>query len=203
MIRRVGLARQRRADMIATTRAKLIAAGRRAFASKGYADTAAEDLTADAALTRGALYHHFGGKKGLLEAVIAEIDAETSQRLKRIVEQAPTAWEGFVEENVEWVKLALEPEVRRIVLLDGPAVLGDQARWASQGACLADTRDSIARLIDQGIVKPIDPEAAAYLVNGAALNASLWIATAADPDAASVKAVAGLRTLLNGLRSDV
>lgn len=197
------MTRQRRADMIANTRAKLIAAGRRAFASKGYAETAAEDLTADAALTRGALYHHFGGKKGLLEAVIAEIDGETSQRLKAIVERAPTEWDGFVEENVEWVKLALEPEVRRIVLLDGPAVLGDQARWTSQGACLADTRDSIARLIEQGVVKPIDPEAAAYLVNGAALNASLWIATAADPEAASVKAVAGLRALLNGLRSDL
>jgi AcrR family transcriptional regulator len=188
--------------MIATTRAKLITAGRRAFASKGYADTAMEDLTADAALTRGALYHHFGGKKGLLAAVIAQIDAETSQRLKDILEKAPTLWDGFVEENVAWVKLALEPEVRRIVLLDGPAVLGDHGRWPSRSACLADTRDSIALLIDQGIVKPIDPEAAAYLVNGAALNASLWIAAADDPDAASVKAVAGLRTLLRGLRTD-
>jgi AcrR family transcriptional regulator len=196
------MTRQRRADMIAATRAKLIAAGRRAFASRGYADTALEDLTADAALTRGALYHHFGGKKGLLAAVIAQIDTETSERLKDILEQAPTLWEGFVEENVAWVKLALEPEVRRIVLLDGPAVLGDQGRWASRSACLADTRDSIALLIDQGIVKPIDPEAAAYLVNGAALNASLWIAAADDPDAASVKAVAGLRALLTGLRSD-
>lgn len=196
------MTRQRRADMIATTRAKLIAAGRRAFATKGYAGTATEELTADVALTRGALYHHFDGKKGLLAAVIEQIDAETSQRLRIILEQAPTLWEGFVEENVAWVKLALEPEVRRIVLLDGPAVLGDHARWARQSACLADTRDSLARLIDQGIVKAIDPEAAAYLINGAALNASLWIAAADDPDAASVKAVASLRALLAGLRSD-
>ncbi|TRW14464.1 TetR/AcrR family transcriptional regulator [Glacieibacterium frigidum] len=188
--------------MIVATRAKLIAAGRRAFASKGYADTAMEDLTADAELTRGALYHHFGGKKGLLAAVIAQIDAETSQRLKDILEQAPTLWEGFVEENVAWVKLALEAEVRRIVLLDGPAVLGDQARWANQSTCLADTQHTIERLVEQAIVKPIDPEAAAYLVNGAALNASLWIATSNDPDAASVKAIAGLRALLTGLRLD-
>lgn len=188
--------------MIAATRAKLIAAGRLAFASKGYAATAMEDLTAEAALTRGALYHHFGGKKGLLEAVIAQIDAETSVRLSAILEQAPTLWEGFVEENVWWVKLALEPEVRRIVLLDGPAVLGDQARWASRSGCLASTQKTIERLIEHGVMRPIDPEAAAYLVNGAALNASLWIAASDDPESAAVKAVDGLRSLLAGLRLD-
>jgi AcrR family transcriptional regulator len=54
-------------------------------------------LTAEAGLTRGALYYHFGGKKGLLEAVIDQIEGE----------------------------MALEPETQRILLLDGPAVLGD------------------------------------------------------------------------------
>lgn len=188
--------------MIADTRGKLIAAGRKAFATKGYAETAMEDLTADAGLTRGALYHHFGGKKGLLEAVIAQIDQETSTRLQAIVEQADTLWDGFVEENVAWVELALEPEVRRIVLLDGPAVLGDPSRWAGQSACLASTRRSIEILIDQDVIKPVDPEATAHLVNGAALNASLWIASADDPGSASAKAIAGLRVLLSGLRRD-
>jgi hypothetical protein len=100
------------------------------------------------------------------------------------------------------VKLALEPDVRRIVLLDGPSVLGDQARWASQSACLADTRRSIERLIEEGVVKPVDPEATAHLVNGAALNASLWIAASNDPEAASIKAIAALRALLIGIRSE-
>jgi AcrR family transcriptional regulator len=194
--------RRQRAEMIATTRAKLVAAARKAFAAKGYADTAMEELTADAQLTRGALYHHFGGKKGLLEAVIAQIDAQTARRLKAAVEQAPTPWDGFVEENVMWVRLALDPEIRRIVLLDGPAVLGDPSRWASQSACLADTRKSLELMIDQGIVKPVDAEATAHLVNGAALNASLWIAGAADPDIASEKAITSFRALLEGLRAD-
>ncbi|MFC7557320.1 TetR/AcrR family transcriptional regulator [Pseudoroseomonas wenyumeiae] len=161
-----------------------------------------EDLTADAELTRGALYHHFGGKKGLLEAVIAQIDAEASGRLRAVVEQAATPWDGFVEECIAWVELALEPEIRRIVLLDGPAVLGDPSRWASQSACLASTKRSIEALIEQNVIKPVDAEATAYLVNGAALNASLWIAGAEDPRAASVKAIAGLRALLSGLRRE-
>ena len=193
------MARQKRADMISATRSKLIAAGRKAFAEKGYAETAMEDLTADAELTRGALYHHFGGKKGLLEAVIAQIDEESSLRLRAVVEQASTPWEGFVEESVEWIKLALEPEIQRIVLLDGPAVLGDPARAASQSACLLSTMHSIQALIDQNVIKPVDAQATAYLVNGAALNASLWIAGADDPQQASTQAIASFRVLLSGL----
>ncbi len=193
------MARQKRAEMIASTRSKLIAAARKAFAEKGYAETAMEDLTADAELTRGALYHHFGGKKGLLEAVIAQIDEESSAHLRAVVEQASTPWEGFVEESVEWIKLALNPEIQRIVLLDGPAVLGDPARTASQSACLASTMRSIQALIDQNVVKPVDAQATAYLVNGAALNASLWIAGAADPQKASTQAIASFRILLSGL----
>ncbi|MES2741446.1 MAG: TetR/AcrR family transcriptional regulator [Pseudomonadota bacterium] len=186
--------------MIASTRSKLITAGRRAFASKGYADTVMEDLTADAELTRGALYHHFGGKKGLLEAVIAQLDEEASARLRSIVEHAGTPWEGFVEESVAWIELALDPEFRRICLVDGPSVLGEPSRWPSQSVCLADTRKSIELLLEQGVMAQVDPEATAYLINGAALNASMWIAGASDPKAASAKAVASFRTLLAGLR---
>lgn len=193
------MGRQSRADMIASTRAKLIAAGRKAFAAKGYADTAMEDLTADVELTRGALYHHFGGKKGLLEAVIAQIDEESASRLRAVVEQARTPWDGFVEESVAWIEMALDPEIQRIVLLDGPAVLGDPARRASYSTCLDSTARSIQALLDGHIIKPVDAEATAYLVNGAALNASLWIASAADPKQASVKAIASFRVLLDGL----
>ena len=57
--------------MIAETRAKLVAAARQAFGSIGYAAASMDDFTAEAGLTRGALYHHFGDKKGLLQAVIA------------------------------------------------------------------------------------------------------------------------------------
>ena len=74
------VARRTRPEMIAETRAKLIAAGRTAFAAKGYAEASMDDFTAAAGLTRGALYHHFGDKRGLFEAVVAEIDAEMTVR---------------------------------------------------------------------------------------------------------------------------
>lgn len=85
---------QKRAYMITETRGKLIKAARDAFAAKGYADSSMDDLTAKAGLTRGALYHHFGDKKGLLQAVIAQIDEEMMARLSLIIAEASTTWDA-------------------------------------------------------------------------------------------------------------
>ena len=74
--------RQSRASMIEATRAKLIAAARQAFAQHGYAQASMDELTAQAGLTRGALYHHFGGKPGLLVAVVAPTASAASSRLR-------------------------------------------------------------------------------------------------------------------------
>ena len=128
--------RKPRSEMIAETRAKLLAAGRKAFGSIGYADASMDDFTAEAGLTRGALYHHFGDKKGLLLAVVGEIDAEMTKRLCDISSRAETRWEGFIEENVGYVRMALEPEIQRIMFRDGPAVLGDPSRWPNANGCI-------------------------------------------------------------------
>ncbi len=119
------MAHKPRSEMIAETRAKLVAAARHAFGTVGYAEASMDDFTAAAGLTRGALYHHFGDKKGLLEAVIAEIDAKMNKRLRAVSATADSAWQGFADECTAYIEMALEPEIQRIVMRDGPAVLGD------------------------------------------------------------------------------
>ena len=188
-----------RKDMIAETRAKLIAAAREAFGSVGYAQASMDDFTAAAGLTRGALYHHFGDKKGLLEAVIAEIDAEMNERICAVSARAPNCWQGFVDESVTYIEMALEPEIQRIVLRDGPAVLGDPARWPNANACVSSMLKSLTLLKEEGVVGDVDPEAAARMVSGASLYAAQWIANAEDPEATTKKAVKAFKTLLNGL----
>ena len=84
--------------MIEETRAKLVAAARDAFGRQGYAQASMDELTASAGLTRGALYHHFGGKQGLLAAVVAQMDAEMDARLEQEL-AAPLA-----EEELRLVK---------------------------------------------------------------------------------------------------
>lgn len=193
----------KRAQMMEETRAKLISAARKAFAEKGYADTSMDDLTAAAGLTRGALYHNFGDKRGLLAAVVEEIDGELAAAAMAEAERrGGSAWDKLLAEGSVYIEAALTPEVRRIVLLDGPAVLGDPSQWPSQNKCLAATMRSLEILMSQGAIKPVAIEAAARLLNGAALNAALWVAASDTPDEILRDAVATFEQLASGLLQD-
>lgn len=193
--------RRPRSEMIAETRAKLIAAARQAFGTVGYADASMDDFTAGAGLTRGALYHHFGDKKGLLQAVVQQIDAEMTERLCAVSAAAPTRWQGFVDECVAYIEMALEPEIQRIVFRDGTAVLGDVSQWPTNTGCIATLTRSLSQLKEDGVLADIDPEAAAHLINGASFHAALWIVGSEDKEAVSRKAVEGFRAMLEGLRA--
>ena len=190
---------KRRAEMVEETRAKLIRAARKAFASKGYAAASMDELTAEAGLTRGALYHNFGDKKGLLQAVIDQIDAEMLARMHEAADRAEGQWQGLLDESIAYLEMAVEPEIQRIMLLDGPAVLGDPSQWPNQTACLRRTTEEVQALVDAGVLAPVDAEAAARLLNGAALNAALWIAASDDPPAVLDKSVDAFRRLATGL----
>jgi AcrR family transcriptional regulator len=192
----------KRAAAMAENRAKLIRAARKAFATQGYADASMDELTASVGLTRGALYHNFEDKKGLLWAVVEQIDSEMAQRLRAIREQAPTLWQGLLAEGGAYIEMALDPEIQRIMLLDGPAVLGDPSKWPGENACLDITMRTIRSLIDERVVKPVDVEAAGRLLNGAALSAALWVAAADDPRGVLHKAVDAFRQLASGLLLD-
>lgn len=190
---------RKRDQMIKETRQRLLVAGRQAFATKGYADSSMDDFTANVGLTRGALYHHFGDKKGLLGAVIAEIDEEMSARLRIIVSRAESTWQGFINESIAYMEMAIEPEIQRIVLLDGPAVLGNPAQWAKQNACIQSTRKCLEQLMSEGVIRQIESEAMSRLLSGATLNAALWIAAAEQPAVELEKAKQAFVALTAGL----
>jgi AcrR family transcriptional regulator len=193
--------RRSRDAMIADTRAKLLSAGRKAFAEFGYDAASMDHFTADVGLTRGALYHHFGDKRGLFQAVVAAVDAEMARRLEERVKAQPDRWLAFVEEGIGYIEMALEPEISRIMLRDGPAVLGDPASWPNSSGCVDALRASLIDLIADGSVRPVDPDATARLLSGASSSAAAWIAHADDPDAVSSSAIQAYRDLVEGLRS--
>ncbi|EPE2231091.1 TetR/AcrR family transcriptional regulator [Cronobacter turicensis] len=195
------MAAKRRIDTMEENRAKLIAAARKAFAEKGFAAASMDELTASVGLTRGALYHNFGDKKGLLAAVVAQVDGEMAQRAKAAAAGVEDAWETLIAEGVAYIQMALDEEVRRIVLLDGPAFLGDPAQWPSQNSCLDATRETIISMMARGIIKPVDADAAARLLNGAALNAALWVAASPEPEEALPKMIEVFTLLAGGLRA--
>ncbi len=190
---------KRRAETMEENRVNLIAAARKIFAEKGYSSASMDELTAEVGLTRGALYHNFGDKRGLLAAVVDQIDSEMASRAQEIGALAEDDWQGLLAEGAAYIEMALDPEVQRIVMLDGPAVLGDPSQWPSQSSCLQTTKGTVQSLIEQGVIKSVDAEAAARLLSGAALNAALWIAASDDPVRVLPKAVEAFQSMATGL----
>ena len=188
---------------MAETRKKLIEVARRAFGEYGYADTSMDKLTAEAGLTRGALYHHFGDKKGLFAAVVDQIDSEMASSAQQHPEQPDDLWEGLILEGRTYIQNALDPEFQRIVLLDGPAVLGDPAHWPSQNKCLQSTRECVEQLLAAARIKVVDPEAAAVFLNGAAMNAALWVAASEHPEQVLPEALHAFNLFASGFLKEV
>ncbi|MBO0494169.1 TetR/AcrR family transcriptional regulator [Pseudomonas sp. Marseille-Q1929] len=186
-----------RAEMIEDTRARLIASARQAFATQGYANTSMDDFTARAGLTRGALYHHFGDKKGLLAAVVAQLDSEMDARLQHITDQALDPWAGFCERCRTYLGMAQDSEIQRIVLQDAPAVLGDTG---SQQHCVASLRQLLEDLMHAKVIHPAPSQALAQLINGSLVSTALWIARDEDPDARLQEGLLSLELLLGGLK---
>lgn len=168
------MARRTQAEM-EETRIKLLSTARKVFSEQGYALSAMEDLTSKLNLTRGALYHHFGDKKGLFQAVVHQIDQEMDDRLQRISDQAPTAWEAFKTRCQVYLEMAQEPDIQRIILRDAPAILGNTSQ-DSQKHCISSMQNLLKALIDDGKVQANDPELLARIIYGSLSEASFWIA---------------------------
>lgn len=191
------MVRRTRAEM-EETRAALLVTARRVFSAQGYGEASMDDLTAQAGLTRGALYHHFGDKKGLLAAVVAQIDAEMDARLRAISDTASDPWEGFRARCRAYLEMAREPEIQRIVLRDARAVLGGASPDAQQ-YCIASMQQLIANLMAQGVVAEANPQALAAMIYGSLAEAAFWIADEEDGSARLAQAIAALELFLRGL----
>ncbi|MGO1767220.1 MAG: TetR/AcrR family transcriptional regulator [Advenella sp.] len=191
------MVRRTRADT-EETRATLLATARKVFTECGYAATSMDELTAQAGLTRGALYHHFGDKKGLLAAVVEQIDAETDARLRAISESAQGPWEGFNSRCRAYLEMALEPDIQRIVLRDARAVLGGPSP-DSRRHCLNTMQRQIETLMQQGVLVKTDPEALTSLLYGSLAEAAVWIAQAEHGAARMKQAHVAFQLLLQGL----
>jgi len=183
-----------------TTRAALIAAGRRLFAARGYAAVGTEEIVREAGVTRGALYHHFAGKRELLAAVYEQIESEITEQLAASVVPGASVLETLQRGADEFLDHCLEPEVQQIVLLDAPAVLGWE-EWREIGARYGF--GLIEALVKAGIEsgeireQPVKPLAHALL--GALDEIAMLVARSDDPRAAREEAGDTLAGLVEAL----
>ena len=184
------------------TRSALMSAARELFAERGYADVGTEEIVKAAGLTRGALYHHFGGKCELFEAVYEEIEREVSERIAADALSGADPVDALRAGARAFLEHCLEPEVQRIVLLDAPSVLGWE-RWREIGARygLGLIEATLQAAMDAGEISPAPVKPLAHVLLGALDEAAMAVARAEDPAAASDEMETVLGGMLDGLRS--
>jgi AcrR family transcriptional regulator len=193
----------RRAEHASDTRTALLTAARRLFAAEGYDGTGTEQIVAEARVTRGALYHHFRDKADLFRAVMEDAAGDVARQL--IGDQLHGV-PGLPLEEVQtgvsaFLDVCVGGDFQRIVLIDGPRVLGDDA-WDQlverYGRSLLE--EWLARAVTAGDIEPVPVRPLARLLIAMLTEASLTIARAGDPAAARTDMGTVLARLLNGLR---
>jgi AcrR family transcriptional regulator len=191
--------RERRAAQGAATRAVLLRAARELFGSVGFADTSLDEVVAQAQVTKGALYHHFGSKEGLFAAVYEQVQEEVSDR---VVEQflLPDPWEALLVGCDLWIDAHVEPSVQRIVLRDARAVLGWQVvRDVENMFGVVPLRGVLRRAVRVGLIEGGSLRPLALMVMGALTEACFYVADADDRAAAREEVRALMQKLLEGI----
>ncbi len=182
------------------TRAELIAAARRLFGERGYADVGTEEIVRAAGVTRGALYHHFESKRELLAAVYEQVEGELTQRIATAALGGSDPVEALRAGTGMFLDACLDPEVQRIVLLDAPSVLGWE-RWreiaADHGLGLVEA--ALGAAMEAGAIaeQPLRP--LAHVMMGALDEAAMVVARADDTKAARAEVGATLEGLIEAL----
>ena len=167
------------------TRGQLIAVATRLFAENGYEDTSIEAVLREAGVSRGSLYHHFASKEALFEAVAEDVETSIGAQTAG----AATGLEGPVEALragfAAWIRLAGDPVVNRILLIDGPSVLGWE-RWRAmeERHALGLIRAVLQIIADQGRLRPELVGTLAHVLLASVNEVALLVARSDDKQAA-------------------
>lgn len=183
-------------DRSDATRAALIDAARALFVEKGFAETGTPEIVAAAGVTRGALYHHFADKAALFRAVIDREATAVATRIERETTGETSPVEALMTGAEAYFAAMSEPGRTRLLLLDGPAVLGPEAmNEIDRDTGARELREGLANAMEHGVLKPVPLDAATALLSAAFDRAALAIASG-EP-AGEYKAA--IRALIVGL----
>lgn len=194
--------RRSQAERSEATRGALIAAARRLFAERGYAEVGTEEIVRAAGVTRGALYHHFEGKRGLLRAVYEQLEEELSKQFAATLTPGAEPLQVLREGAETFLDQCLEREVQQIALLDAPAVLGwEEWREINARYALGLIEGVISYGIETGQVRAQPVKPLAHALIGALDEVAMLVARSDDPAATRVEVSETLRSLIDALRA--
>ena len=194
--------RRTQTERSAATQQALLSAAHRLWGQRGYSDVGTPQIAEAAGVTRGAMYHQYADKTALFVAVIEAVETEVMERLAVAVADAQpkTPADALYVAADAWLDIAAEPEVRQLLLLDAPSVLG----WAgfreiSQRYALGMTEQLLNAAIEAGQLKrqPVRPLATVML--GALDEAAMSIAGAEDTEREQAEVRTVVHNLIDGL----
>lgn len=189
------------AERSATTTQAVVQAARELFGKRGYADVSVAEVVSRAALSKGAIYHHFRDKRELLSAVVDQIEGELANDIRARIDPLDDPIDQLVTGCGAFLDRCLDPVARRIAILDAPAVLG----WKELRAI--DARHGLGIMIEvlergmaAGAIRRQSTELLAHLFLAAAIEAAMLIANAKNPAAERERVARPLFQWLASLR---
>jgi AcrR family transcriptional regulator len=194
--------RRTQEERSAATRDALISAARKLWGLRGYAEVGTPEIATAAGVTRGAMYHQFADKAALFRDVVEAVEQDVMARMATMVASSgATTPADVIRAAVDaWLEVASDPEVRQLILLDAPVVIG----WAgfrdvAQRYSLGMTEQMLNEAIRAGQLarQPVRP--LAHVLIGALDEAAMVVATADDPKRARREIRQVLRRLIDGM----
>jgi AcrR family transcriptional regulator len=197
--------RRTQEERSAATRDALISAARKLWGLRGYVEVGTPEIAKEAGVTRGAMYHQFTDKAALFRDVVEAVEQDVMTRMATIAASsgAKTPADMIRGAVDAWLEVSGDPEVRQLILLDAPAVLG----WAgfrdvAQRYSLGMTEQLITEAIKAGQLGRLPVRPTAQVLIGALDEAAMYIATADDQKRARKETRQVLRRLIDGMLED-
>jgi AcrR family transcriptional regulator len=187
------------AERRAATTTALVEAARRLFAEDGYGATSLDAVALEAGVTKGALYHHFEGKRQLFEAVFEREVEGLAVRLAEAYSREGDPWTALEAGSRAFLEACLEPRLQRIVLLDGFAALGWDGVRRREAVLLDALEAGVQRAMDAGRLAKRPAAPLTSFLFGALCELAMVVARAPDPQRAQREAVAELRRIMDRL----
>ncbi|MFC7344145.1 TetR/AcrR family transcriptional regulator [Saccharopolyspora griseoalba] len=193
--------RSRRVEYSETTRQALVDSAVELFTERGYSGTSLDEIAKRARVTKGALYHHFGGKQALFEAAFGAVEADVVDRLAEVVSDSGDPWEATRSGLSAFLEVCLEPSYQRIVVQDGPAVMGwERWRTAEEAHTFGVLRTVVSNLVESGEIGELPVDALARIMFGALSAGATAIAGSPSPIQERADIAACVEQVLAGLR---
>jgi AcrR family transcriptional regulator len=190
----------RRQEYSASTKRALVEVATELFTERGYAGTSLDEIVAGARVTKGALYHHFSGKQALFEAVFEAVEEDASQRIRQAVRTHRDPWDKAIAGLRAFLGEVQQPSYRRVVIQEGPAVLGyERYREQEERSTFGIVQDIVSSVLASYDLEPTMVETFSRVFFGAMSAAGSAVSMADDPRRASLEVEAAITFILAGL----